>query len=105
MTFGHKLNLLGQVRRRQVRLCYVKLCCPRLMYRMLSGLVMDDHDPFTLTSLSLYRFVNVLYMQNVYLLLNKFCHAWSRLVTLCHHLLYFLGFYLDTVCMTLVDTT
>jgi hypothetical protein len=67
---------------------------------------MDGHDSYTLTSLSLlYRFVNVLYVRTLFLLLNTFCHAWSRLVTLCHELLYILGFDLYTVSMTLVDAT
>jgi hypothetical protein len=78
----------------------------RLMYLMLRGLVMDDHASLTLTSLSLYyRFVNVLYIWRLFVLLNTFCHAWSRLVTLCHELLYVLGFDLYTVSMTLVYAT
>jgi hypothetical protein len=32
-------------------------------------------------------------------------HAWSRLVTLCHELLFILGFDLYTVSVTLVDAT
>jgi hypothetical protein len=67
---------------------------------------MDGHDPLTLTSLSLlYLFVNVVYVRNLFLLLNTFCHAWSRLVTICHELLYILGFDLYTVAMTLVYAT
>jgi hypothetical protein len=44
-------------------------------------------------------------MWTLFLLQNTFCHAWSRLVTLCHELLYNLGFDLYTVAMTLVDAT
>jgi hypothetical protein len=66
---------------------------------------MDGHDPLTSTSLSLYRFVNVLYIWTLFLLLNTYCHVWSRLVTICHELLYILGFDLYTVSMTLVDVT
>jgi hypothetical protein len=74
------------------------------MYLMLCGLVMHGHDPLTLISLSLlYRFANVLYMRSLFLLLNTFYNAWSRLVTICHVLLYILSFYLYKVCMTLVD--
>jgi hypothetical protein len=73
---------------------------------MMLGLVMDDHTFLTLTSLSLlYRLVNVLYIWTLYLLLNTFCNASSRLVTLCQDLLYIRGFDLYTVCMTLVDGT
>jgi hypothetical protein len=60
------------------------------MYRMLCGNVMDDHDPLNLTSLSLYRFVNVFYVWILFLLPNMFCHARSRLGRLCHELLYIL---------------
>jgi hypothetical protein len=74
------------------------------MYLMLRGLLVDGHDSLSLISLSLfYRFVNVLYIWNLFLLLNTFFHAWSRLVTLFHELLYFLGFDLYTVSMILVD--
>jgi hypothetical protein len=66
---------------------------------------MDCHDPLTLTSLSLYRFVHVLYLRALFLLLNTFCQASSRLVSLCNELLYILGFDLYTVCITLVDAT
>jgi hypothetical protein len=66
---------------------------------------MDGHDPLTLTSLSLYRFVNVLYLRSLFLLLSTFCQASSRLVRLCHELLYILGFDLYTVCIILVDAT
>jgi hypothetical protein len=60
----------------------------------------------TLTSkLLLYRFVNVLYIWTLFLLLNTYCHVCSRLVTLCHELLYILGFDLYTVPMTIVDAT
>jgi hypothetical protein len=70
------------------------------------GLVMDVHTWLTLTTLSLlHRLVNVLYIWTLFLLLNTFCHAYSRLVTLCHELLYILGFDLYTLCMTLVDAT
>jgi hypothetical protein len=54
-----------------------------LMYLMLPGLFMDGHSPLSLASLSLlYRFVNVLYIWTLFYLLNTFCHASSRLVTL-----------------------
>jgi hypothetical protein len=67
---------------------------------------MDGHASLSLTSLSvLYRIVNVLYIWTQFLLLNTFCHGWSRLVTLCHELPYILGFDLYTVCMNLVDVT
>jgi hypothetical protein len=73
---------------------------------MLRGLFMDVHASLTLTSLSLiYRFDNVLYIWTLFLLFKPFCHAWSRLVTLCHELLYIPGFDLYTVSMTLVDAT
>jgi hypothetical protein len=68
---------------------------------MLRDFVIDGHDTITLTSLSpLYRFVNVLNIWSLFLLLNTFCQAWSRIVTLCHELLYILGFDLYTVPMT-----
>jgi hypothetical protein len=80
------------------------LCYSRIMYLILRGFVIDGHAPLTLTSLSLlYRLVNVLDLRTLFLLLNTFCHAWSRLVTLCHELLYVHGFDLYTVSMTLVD--
>jgi hypothetical protein len=70
------------------------------------GLIMDGHASLTLTSLSLlYRLVYVLYIWTLFSLLNTFCHAWSRLVPLCHELLYILNFDLYTVSMTLVDAT
>jgi hypothetical protein len=73
---------------------------------MVRGLFMGERASLTLTSLSLlYRLVNVLYIWTLFLLLNTFCHDWSRLVTLCQELLYILGFDLCTVSMTLVDAT
>jgi hypothetical protein len=67
---------------------------------------MDVHDSCTLTSLSLlYRLANVLYVGPLFLLLSTFCHACSRLVTLCHESLYIHGFDLYTVSMTLFDAT
>jgi hypothetical protein len=70
------------------------------------GLIMDGHDSLTVTSLSLLlRYVNDLYMWTLFLLLNTFCYSWSRIVTLCHELLYILGFDLYTVSVTLVDAT
>jgi hypothetical protein len=66
---------------------------------------MDGHEPLTLNSLSLFRFVYVLYMWNQCILLNTFCRAWFRLVMLCHELLSILGFDLQTVSMTLFDAT
>jgi hypothetical protein len=70
------------------------------------GFFMDGHASITLTSLSLlYCFVIVLYLWNLFLLLNTSCNAWSRLVTLCHELHYILGFDLYTVSMTLIDAT
>jgi hypothetical protein len=71
------------------------------MYLLLRGLFMDGHDSLTLTSLSLiYRYDNILYMRSLFLLLNMFYRAWSRLVTFCHELLYILGFDLYTVSVT-----
>jgi hypothetical protein len=70
------------------------------------GFFMDGYTSLTLTSLSLfYSLVNVLYIWTLFLLLNAFCHACSRLVALCQELLYILGFDLYTVSMTLVDAT
>jgi hypothetical protein len=77
-----------------------------LMYHILRCLFMDGHSSISLTSLSLiFRFVNVLYIWNLFLLLNTFCHEWSRVITFSHELLYFLGLDLHTVSMTLVDAT
>jgi hypothetical protein len=76
------------------------------MYLMLLGLDMEGHDSLTLTSLSLLlRYINVLCMWTLFLLLNTFCHTWSRLVTLCHELLYTLGFEMNTLSITLVYAT
>jgi hypothetical protein len=76
------------------------------MYLMLRGLFTDDLDPYTFISLSLlYGFVKFLYVRTLFLLLNTFFHAWSRLVTLCHGLLYIVGFDLYNVSITLVDVT
>jgi hypothetical protein len=62
----------------------------------------DGHDSLTLTSVSLlFLYDNVLYMRSLFLLLNTFYSAWSRLVTFCHELLYILGFFLNTVCFYL----
>jgi hypothetical protein len=73
---------------------------------MWRGLAMAGHASLTLTSLSLlYRFVNIVYIWTLFLLLNTFRHAWSRLVTLCLELLYILGFDLYTLSMTLVDVS
>jgi hypothetical protein len=73
---------------------------------MMLGFVMDGHASLPLTSLSiLYRFLNVFYMWTLFLLLNTVCHARSRLVTLCHELLYILGFDMYTCSMTVVDAT
>jgi hypothetical protein len=73
---------------------------------MLPCFVIDSHAPLTLTSLLLLnRFVKVLNIWSFLLLLNTFCHAWSRIVTHCHELLYNLVFDLITVSMTLVDAT
>jgi hypothetical protein len=78
----------------------------RLIYLILRVSVMDVHASLTFTSLSLeYRFVNVLYIWRLFLLLNTFCDAWSRLVTLCHEFHYILGFDLYADSMTLVDAT
>jgi hypothetical protein len=97
LNLGHHLSLLGRVRLREFRLCYVKLGYTRLMYLMLRQLFMVGHDSYTLTSLSLlYRFVNIIYVRTLFLLQNTFCHAWSHLVTLCHELFYILGFDLYT---------
>jgi hypothetical protein len=68
------------------------------MYLMLRQLFMDGLDSYTLTSLSLlYRFVNIIYVRTLFLLQNTLSHAWSRLVTLCHELLYILGIDLYTL--------
>jgi hypothetical protein len=73
---------------------------------MLRALVMDDHASLTLISMSLqHRTVNVLYVRTLFLLLHTFCCACSRLVTLCHELLYILGFDLHIVSKTLFDAT
>jgi hypothetical protein len=70
------------------------------------GLVMECQESLTLTSLSLlYLYDNVLCMRSLFLLLNKFYQAWSRLVTLCHELLNNLGFDLYTVSNSLADAT
>jgi len=76
-----------------------------LMYHILHCLVMDGHASLSLTSLSLlYRFVNVLYIWTLFLLLNTFCHDCARLVTLCHELLYFLGFVcIPSLCLLLMQ--
>jgi hypothetical protein len=66
---------------------------------------MDCHDPLNLTSLSLYLFVNVLYVRTLFLLQNTFCHAWSRLVRFCRELHYILVYDLYTVSVTLFDAT
>jgi hypothetical protein len=71
---------------------------------MLCGLLMHGHDSLTLNSLLLlYCFANVLYMLSLFLLLNSFYNTLTRLITICHELLYILSFYLYTVCMILVD--
>jgi hypothetical protein len=65
---------------------------------MLRGFVIEGHSSLTLTSLSLiYRLVNFLNVWSLFLLLKMFYHAWSRLATHCHELLYILGFDLYTV--------
>jgi hypothetical protein len=74
-----------------------------LIYHIFCSFVMHGHASLNLTSLSLlYRFVNVLCISTLFLLLNTFCHEWSRLVKLCHELL---GFDLYTVSVILVDAT
>jgi len=76
------------------------------MHLMLRGMVMDVLALLNLSSLSLlYRFVNVLYIWTPLLLLNTFCHAWSRLVSHFHELFYKFGFELYTVSVTLADVT
>jgi hypothetical protein len=68
---------------------------------MLRDLVMDYHDTYTLTSLSLlYLLVIFLFIWTLFLLLNTFCHAWSRLVTLCNELLCIIRFDIYTVDAT-----
>jgi hypothetical protein len=65
---------------------------------------MDGHNSFNLTSLSLlYRFVNIRYIWTLVLLMNTYCHEWSRLVTLCNELPCIFGFDLYTVSMILFD--
>jgi hypothetical protein len=92
------LSFLGKIRWRQVRLCYVKLGYARLMYLLFRALVMDGHNSFSLTSLSLlYRFVNILYIWTLFLLQNTFWHEWTRLLTLCKEFLYIISFDLYSV--------
>jgi hypothetical protein len=68
---------------------------------MLHRFAMDDHTLLRLTSLTLlYCFVNVLYIWTQFLLLNTFCHDWSRLVALCNELHYIISFDLHTVFNT-----
>jgi hypothetical protein len=77
----------------------------RIMYLMWRGFVIDGHTSLTLASLLLLHcFVNVL-TSGHFLLMNTSCHAWSRLVTLCHELHYIHGFVLYSVSMTLVHAT
>jgi hypothetical protein len=77
-----------------------------LLQLILSGMVMDDHASLTLLSKSLqYRTVNVLYVRTLFLLLNTFCYACSRVVTLYHELLYSPGFDLYIVSKTLFDAS
>jgi hypothetical protein len=67
---------------------------------------MDGHDSLTLSSLSLlYLFFNVVYVRTLILLMNTFCHAWSRLDTVRHEIHYIIVFDLYTVSVTLVDAT
>jgi hypothetical protein len=76
------------------------------MYIMLRGLVMEDHNSLSLTSLSLqYRFANVPTIWTLFLLLNTFWHDWSDLVTLCNELRYITSFDFYTVSMTFFDAT
>jgi hypothetical protein len=76
------------------------------MYLKFRLLVTDGHDTLTLTSLTLlYRYDTVLYMRSQFLMLNTFCHAWSRLVMLCFELHYIVGFDLYPDSMTLVVAT
>jgi hypothetical protein len=41
----------------------------------------------------------------LFLLLNTFCHEWSRLVTLCNEQLFIISFELYTVSTYLFDAT
>jgi hypothetical protein len=76
------------------------------MYLMLRGSVTDGHDSLSFTSLSLINlFVNVVYVRTLILLMNTFCHAWSRHDTLRLELHYIVVFDLYAVSMTLVDAT
>jgi hypothetical protein len=59
------------------------------MYIMMRGLVIDGHNSFSLTSLSLlYRFANVLHIWALFLLLNTFWDERWDIVTVCNELLY-----------------
>jgi hypothetical protein len=78
----------------------------RIMYLTLHDSFMDDHASLSLSSMSLqHRFDYVLYIWRLFLLLNTFCHAWSRLVPLFHELLFILGVELYAESVTLVDAT
>jgi hypothetical protein len=72
------------------------------MYLMLCGLVMNVtfvKFEFSVTIISLgYCYIH---LDSIFTA-EHVLHAWSRLVTFCHELLYILGFDLYTVCMTLV---
>jgi hypothetical protein len=46
---------------------------------------------------------HVIYIWTLILLLNTFCHEWSRLVTHCNELLYIICFDLHTLSMTPFD--
>jgi hypothetical protein len=77
-----------------------------LVHLMLRVLIMDGHNSLRLTSLSLlYRLVNLIYIWNLFLLLKKFWHEWSRLVTHWYKLLYIISFDMYTVSMILFDAT
>jgi hypothetical protein len=77
-----------------------------LMQIMLHGFAMDDHNSLSLTSLTLlYSFVNVLYIWTLILLLNMFCHDWSRLVTFCNELTNIISFDLHTVSKSFFNAT
>jgi hypothetical protein len=46
---------------------------------------------------------HVIFIWTLILLLNTFCHKWSRLVRLCIELLYIISFDLHTFSMTFFD--
>jgi hypothetical protein len=100
INLGHRLSLVGQVMLRQIRLCRLsKICKVSVPYdgRLGYGCSHQVNFDFSVTIISL---VNVLYIWTVFLLLNTFCQACSRLVSLCREILYILLLDLYAVWMT-----